>query len=46
MIRKILIIAGCLVVAFVAWSGWSAYQNKQRFDAVVAEYAKDQPAHR
>jgi nitric oxide reductase large subunit len=33
MIRKLLIAACCLAVAFVAWAGWSAYQNKQRFDA-------------
>ncbi len=44
MIRNILIIAGCLVVAFVAWSGWSAHQNKQRFDAVMAEAQKTAPA--
>jgi hypothetical protein len=46
MIRKLLIAAGCLFVAFVAWSGWSAHQHKQRFDAVMADYAKDQPNHR
>jgi hypothetical protein len=46
MIRKLLLVVGCLAVAFVAWSGWTAHQNKQRFDAVMADYAKDQPNHR
>ena len=46
MVRKLLIIAGCLAIALVAWSAWSAHQNKQRVDAVIAEYAKEQPAHR
>jgi predicted negative regulator of RcsB-dependent stress response len=46
MIKKVLVVVCCLAVAFVAWSGWSSYQNKQRFEDVRAEYAKEQPAHR
>jgi hypothetical protein len=40
MLKKILIVAGCVVVAFVAYSAWSAYSAKQRTDAVLAEYSK------
>jgi hypothetical protein len=46
MIRKILIAACCLVVAFVAWTAWSAYQNKHAFEAVMAAASSDQAAHR
>jgi hypothetical protein len=46
MIRKILVAACCLVVAFVAWTVLSAYQNKQEFEAVMASASSDQAAHR
>ncbi len=48
MLKKILIAACCLLVAVVAVlasPAWRAYQNKQRFNAVMAEYTKSQPAH-
>ena len=46
MLRKLVIAVCALFVVAVAGSGWAAYQNKQRFGAVMAEYAKDQPSHR
>ena len=46
MVRKVLIAVVCVFAVAVAWSGWSAYQNKQRFETVMSEQAKDQSAHR
>ena len=49
MLKKILIAVGCLVVvavAVLASPAWKTYQNKQRFDATLAEYKKDQAAQR
>ena len=45
-VKKIVIAVCCLVVVAAAGYGWSAYHNKQRFEAVMADYAKEQPAHR
>ncbi len=39
MLKKILIIVGCLAVAFTAYTVSSAYSAKHRFDAVMAEYS-------
>jgi Tfp pilus assembly protein PilE len=44
-VKKVVIILGCLAVVAAVGYGWTTYQNKQRFDAVMADYAKDQ-AHR
>ena len=40
MLKKIMIVAGCLMLAVWAYSAWSTYSAKQRFDAVVADYDK------
>ncbi len=46
MTKKILIAVCCLAIAFVAGSRWVAYRNQQKFEAVLAEYAKTPTAHR
>jgi Phr family secreted Rap phosphatase inhibitor len=45
-LKKIIIILCGLAVVAVVGAGWTTYQNKQRFDAVMAEYAKDQASRR
>ena len=40
MLKKIMIIAGCAVLAVWAYTAWSAYSAKQRLEAVMAEYHK------
>ncbi|WP_165190503.1 YdgA family protein [Caulobacter soli] len=40
MLKKILIVVGCVVLALGAYSAWSAYSAKQRFNAVLAEHDK------
>jgi hypothetical protein len=40
MLKKIMIVAGCLMLAVWGFTAWSAYSAKQRFDGVMAEYHK------
>ena len=39
MLKKVLIVVGCLVVVFVAANVVVAYENKHNFETVMAEYA-------
>ena len=40
MLKKILIVVGCVVLAFGTYTVWFAYSAKQRFKAVMAEHHK------
>ena len=40
MLKKILIVVGCVALAYSAYSVWFAYSAKQRFKAVMAEHRK------
>ena len=43
MLKKILIVVGCVALTYSAYSVWFAYSAKQRVDAVMAEYDKTPP---
>lgn len=44
--KKLALVAITLFVVAIGAYGWNAHQNKQKFDAVMADYQKTAPAQR